>query len=429
MHIDVIDDFSSITGLREQWDAVYDADPEAQFFLSSTWVFRWMTTALSQGVVLAARPGPAGSDYVAFFPLRLRTWTKKGGGFYSIVDMACQGIADYTGAICRPEHDAAVFPAFADQIRRFRWAELNLNFLRMSDERARLFLGGFPSKAFRIKDERKLAVTDGIDHAVCPYVELADDWEAHLATAMSANARQKARRLLRKIDDSETLRISHADEATYTRDIDILLSFWHMKWTQEKGRNSAALVGVVRNMANHCFEQGKLFVPVLWDANRALCALAILVDDSKKSYLFLLTGRDETYDGMAVGFALHAHAIRHAIERGFKVYDFLQGNDRYKYSFGVKERTLLNIAVIRKTQQQTLDMRCIDAALVRARDLLKEGKRAEAERGYRQIMRLDPQCAGAVYGLSGLLSAKGDHAQAQRLIKALEDGDQNKTTS
>ena len=67
-------------------------------------------------------------------------------------------------------------------------------------------------------------------------------------------------------------------------------------------------------------------------------------------------------------------------------------------------------------------MRCIDAALVRARSLHKEGRNAEAERGYRQIMRLDPQCAVAVYGLSGLLSAKGDHVQAQKLIKNLDDG-------
>ena len=429
MYIDIIDDFTSINDLREQWDAVYDADPDAQFFLSSTWIFHWMTSALSQGIVLAARPGPEASDYVAFFPLRFRTWMKKGGGFYSLLDMACQGIADYNGAICRPEHDEAVFPAFADQIKRFKWAELNLNFLRMSEERAQLLLGGFPSKAFRIKDESKLAVSDGIDHAVCPYVALGPDWETHLKSSMSANARQKARRLLRRIEDSETLRISHADDTTYTRDIDILMRFWQAKWAREKGEKSAALAGVVRDMALHCFEQGKLFVPMLWDGNRVLCGLAILVDDSKKSYLFLLTGRDETYQDMAVGYALHAHAIRHAIERGFNVYDFLQGNDAYKYSFGVKERTLLNKAIVRKTQHQTLDKRCIDTALVRARDLLKQGRRAEAERGYRQIMRLDPQCAGAIYGLSGLLSAKGDHAQAQRLIKTLDESEQNQTTS
>ena len=118
MHIDVIDDFSSIDDLRDQWDAVYDADPDAQFFLSSTWIFHWMVSALSNGILLAARPEPEGSDYVAFFPLRFRTWMKKGGGFYSVLDMACQGIADYNGAICRPEYDAEVFPAFAEQIKR-----------------------------------------------------------------------------------------------------------------------------------------------------------------------------------------------------------------------------------------------------------------------------------------------------------------------
>jgi hypothetical protein len=34
MHIDVIDRFSEFEARRHNWDAVYAADPEAQFFLS-----------------------------------------------------------------------------------------------------------------------------------------------------------------------------------------------------------------------------------------------------------------------------------------------------------------------------------------------------------------------------------------------------------
>jgi len=396
-------------------------DPDAQFYLSSTWIFQWMSVALSKRVVLAARFGPPGSDYVAFFPLRFRVRMKKGGGFYTIVDMACQGIADYTGFICRPEHDEAVIPAFANAIRQFKWREFNLDFLRTSDARAELLLRSFPAKDYRIKDESDAMAAGAIDHAICPYVDLPDSWDAYLATRMSANSRQKARRVLKKIEESDDLTITHADKATYERDLDIVLRMWDTKWSTRRRRNLGAIVNIVREMLTYCFEQDALFLPMLWQGDRPVCGLALLVDPRKKSYLFMITGRDETYKGPPPGFALHAHAIRHAIENGFKTYDFLQGNDRYKYSFGVEERTVLSRIVIPKAQHAGLDERCLATALARTRVLQKEGKLAEAERGYRQIIRMDPQSSGALFGLGNLLASKGNRAQAEKYLKAVAD--------
>ena len=380
--------------------------PDAQFYLSSTWIFQWMSIALTKRFVLAARCGPVGSNYVAFFPLRFRTRMKKGGGFYTVVDMACQGIADYTGFICRPEYDDVVIPAFANAIRQFKWKEFNLDFLRASDSRARLLLQCFPGKSYRIKNEREAPSPGVTDHSICPYVDLPDSWETYLATRMSANSRQKARRLLKKIEESDSLTIRHADKATFERDIDIVLQLWDTKWSTRRRRNLGAIVHIVREMLKYCFEQGALFLPMLWEDDKPICGLALLVDHRKKSYLFIMTGRDETYEGPAPGFALHAHAIRHAIENGFRTYDFLQGNDRYKYSFGVEEQTVLSKVVSPKAQHPGLDESCLATALARTRALHKQGKLAEAERGYRQIVRMDPQRSGALYGLGNLLRQK-----------------------
>ncbi len=90
-------------------------------------------------------------------------------------------------------------------------------------------------------------------------------------------------------------------------------------------------------MLRHAFRAGALFLPVLWQGERPVGALAILVDERKKSFLFWIAGRDETFDGLPAGLALHAHSIRHAIRNGFVTYDFLRGNEPYKYSFGAEE--------------------------------------------------------------------------------------------
>ena len=335
--------------------------------------------------------------------------------------MACQGIADYTGFICRPEFDADVIPAFAKAIKQLKWQELDLAFVCASEERTRLLLQQFPNKSYRVKTKPDGRTPGGVDHYVCPYVDLPDDWETYLQTRMSANSRQKARRLLKKIESSDKLEIRPSDHTTIERDVDIILQYWDTKWSTQRRRNLNVIMNIVRKMILECFEQDSLFLPVLWNGDKPVCGVVLLVDHRKKSYLFMLTGRDEAFNDLQAGFALHAYAIRHAIENGFKTYDFLQGNDRYKYSFGVEERTVFDRLILPKAQQGVLDERCLDSALARTRKLQKQGKLSEAERGYRQIMRMDPHSKGAIYGLGNLLAARGNHAQAEKLLKSLTD--------
>jgi len=62
----------------------------------------------------------------------------------------------------------------------------------------------------------------------------------------------------------------------------------------------------------------------------------------------------------------HAHSIRYAIENGFTEYDFLRGNETYKYSFGVKERSIRHIVIGTKNGRNIggrLNSRTVPAAL------------------------------------------------------------------
>jgi hypothetical protein len=55
MHIDVIDRFTEFEARRHNWDAVYEADPEAQFFLSWQWLADWLTTHRTIWFILAGK--------------------------------------------------------------------------------------------------------------------------------------------------------------------------------------------------------------------------------------------------------------------------------------------------------------------------------------------------------------------------------------
>jgi CelD/BcsL family acetyltransferase involved in cellulose biosynthesis len=102
----------------------------------------------------------------------------------------------------------------------------------------------------------------------------------------------------------------------------------------------------------------------------------------RKSLLFFMGGRDETFVNPPPGFVLHAYSIRHAIENGFETYDFLRGNEPYKYAFGAEERRIRTIVVSTRDGSSLggkLDRRSLPFVRQRTMELHKAHRLSEAE--------------------------------------------------
>jgi tetratricopeptide (TPR) repeat protein len=424
MHIDVIDTLEGFNRIKGDWDAVYAGDPDAEFFLSWTWISNYLDQVNSPWFVLAVKPSRGASAYVAFLPLRLRTKLRKGDDFhfYNEINMAGHHAADYTGLICNPAYEDRAVPALGRYLNKLNWTRLHLDNLYASERRTQLLLKLFPSKRFDTTEREVIDTTDNINHSICPRVTLPADWDTYLTTKLGSNTRQKVRRFLRKIEESDEFRITHADPDTIERDIKILLRFWELKWAPRKGNRIPALLRFNSTILSRCFASGSLFLPVLWKGETPLAALATLVDPVKRSLLFYIGARDETFNNPPPGFILHAHSIRCAIINGFATYDFLRGNEPYKYAFGPDERRLRCLRVTTKSRRNLGDKlhpRSVPAVLRRATELHKAGQLAEAERGYRQILETDARYAPALDCLGQLMAAKGDHGAAKKLFRTL----------
>jgi CelD/BcsL family acetyltransferase involved in cellulose biosynthesis/TolA-binding protein len=421
MKIDVITQPEELDDLRGNWEALYEQDPDANYFLSWAFLSSYLRRFEGAWFILAARRGPKGSPYVALLPLRLRTRMKsKTGDFYNEINMGGNHAADYTGVICAPGFAERAIAAFAKHLKTMHWASLHLENLRMSERRERWFLEYLSDKRLSARRMRRVNQLDKVDNCVCPEIHLPHTWEEYLQNNLSGNTRQKMRRFLRKVESSGEFRITHADASTIKRDIEILLEFWRIKWTPRKGNLIPGLVKSNRLIFSQAFESGTLFLPVLWHGDRPLSALAIFVDPVKKSMLFHMVGRDETADVIPTGLVLHGHCIRLAIEQGFRTYDFLRGNEPYKYSFGVRERKL-NCTLIRtrtgRNLGDKLDMRSLNAVFREGARFHKKGEFVKAENVYRQILNTDPRHGQALFGSGHLAAARGDHREAVRCFE------------
>ena len=130
-------------------------------------------------------------------------------------------------------------------------------------------------------------------------------------------------------------------------------------------------------MLTHSFQSGMVYLPTFWQGDRPVAALATLMEPRKRTFSFYMTGRDETFEGPPAGVILHAFSIRHAIANGFTEYDFLRGNEPYKYSFGCAERKIYSHRSGDQERQESrrrIDPRSIPDVLRQATELHRKGQ-------------------------------------------------------
>ncbi|KYC37664.1 hypothetical protein WA1_40090 [Scytonema hofmannii PCC 7110] len=421
MQIDIIEDCKTFKKIRENWDFVYAADPQAQFFLSWVWLSGWLSVVNEQWFILAAKPDTHDSSYIAFFPLKIVLEQQDGGGFYTELYMAGNSIADYTGMICHPGYEEEVIPAFAAYIQQqLEWSNFNVQNILETDTRMSLFLRSFPGDSFEFSQHRIQNQGEDTDNYMAPYVSLADDWDEYLQNYLSSNTRQKIRRFLRKIENSDEFSITEVNADNLEAHIEILLRLWESTWREKKGDKCDVIMSVIRAILRHCFEHNCLYFPVLWQGETPLGAIANFLDVQQKSMLFVISGRDKTFNNPPPGLILHANAIRYAIQNGFKIYDFLRGNEEYKYSFGVKERRIQHIVVKYKNcQNRKWDVRTLPLAFHLTVQHHRANQLTKAEQGYRQILEVESNHSEALYGLGVLMRQKGEYQTAENLLKNL----------
>ncbi|MGH6809694.1 MAG: GNAT family N-acetyltransferase [Ensifer adhaerens] len=374
---------------------------------------RWFVLALKQ---------EGDAHYCAFMPLKVATYQdEKTKLFCDEIRMAGNYGADYTGFLCRPGLEDEAADAFSAHIGKENWTTLTFDYFYTASSRLDRLLGAFPESQF-VQTSNERSNADNIDNTICPYVNLPESWEEYLSTHMSAQTRQKLRRFMRMVEASPDYRITRATEETIERDLDTLFRLWRIKWAERKGSKVDRLITLTREMLLDAFNQGALDVPVLWYQDRPLGVLANLLDRQKKTILFYITGRDEAWTTPSPGLLLHGFAIRDAIAEGYRVYDFLRGNEAYKYSFGVEERRIRSMLVRTlsgRNQRNCLNPRSIEYVYDRAVELHKQGRLDKAEPGYRQVIHTVPTHVRARYGLAQLFDDKGEHDEAEYLYRGL----------
>jgi CelD/BcsL family acetyltransferase involved in cellulose biosynthesis len=322
IHISRIDDLHQFDRLRESWTTVYEADPHATIFVSWPWLRGWFAATPHKWLVLVGRSDTSPNP-VAFFPLALDGHRLLMGG---------NPLADYTGLVCVPQHEAEAIAGFATYVQRqVDWEKFYLR--NVLDGRIDRFFKHFAVGRFALQVKGQTS---------CPHICLPDTWEKYLQECVGPTTSRDIKRSLKKIATGDQFRVTSAEVYDLDTHVETLLDHWHARW----GCPDYYRAGF-REIFRHCFEHDRLWLSILWDGTKLIGALAALLDPVKKIMTACITSSDRTYAQLRPGKMVYAYAIRYAIEHGYRIFDFTRGNEGYKFSLGAVERFSPSLTIAR----------------------------------------------------------------------------------
>jgi CelD/BcsL family acetyltransferase involved in cellulose biosynthesis len=178
----------------------------------------------------------------------------------------------------------------------------------------------------------------------CPVLALPKTWDEYLAK-LSGKDRHELRRKIRRLE-RELPGASSRSHAT--------LEGWDEAMTRFLTLHRLSKVGKARFMDERMERFFRSATGRLAAAGWARLWFLEFEGEAVAAFLCLEyagsvglynSGFDPARAVLAPGIVLLAHVIRDAIDRGFPIFDFLRGEEPYKYGFGPAPEDVLNVRV------------------------------------------------------------------------------------
>ena len=180
----------------------------------------------------------------------------------------------------------------------------------------------------------------------CPALALPAAWDDYLA-ALGKKDRHELRRKLRRAEsypDPLTWKIvNKGPELAAALETFIAL---HRRSDEAKARFMTPVMEMFfHRVLTALGPTGRLEVATLYADDHPVAAYLSFREAAR--LLLYNSGYDPRYGGYNTGFALLVYRIQQAIEEGVQTFDFLRGDERYKYDLGAQDQFIYRV-IIRK---------------------------------------------------------------------------------
>ena len=196
----------------------------------------------------------------------------------------------------------------------------------------------------QIATKHKLTVIESVNE-VCPIITLPGRFDVYLQELESKQRREVKRKLRRAAGSEAKLHIVSGDENLSEAVEDFLnllqkSTFEKRDWLTE-GRRALFL-----ETAQSAQEDGSLQLMFL-EVNGQKAAALYNFDYANRIWVYNSGLDPELFAALSPGVVITALAIEHAIETGKAEFDFLRGDEEYKYRFGARDTAVYRLQINR----------------------------------------------------------------------------------
>jgi CelD/BcsL family acetyltransferase involved in cellulose biosynthesis len=319
LELERIGDRASFDAMRPAWDALRRDDPYATIFLSSSWLRAFLDISPTPWTILALREA---DRLVAALPISVRGMPHARVPIARELTFATAPFADYQGLLCRPEDEDAAVARFADALFAQGWERAT--FPDVADPRIERLIDALRARGARVRE---------LESTPCNVIDLPATFDEFLARLSKPTRRRTTRPLRVIFEDLPDARMTDATPADADEHIDAMLRVNALRWGTTSLR-----VDRFRRLFRATFDEGCLRITIIWDGERPIAGGAAFVDPERGVYGAYMVGHDPAYADLSPGRGILGGRIREAIEGGFRIFDFMRGNEEYKSSYASRQR-------------------------------------------------------------------------------------------
>ncbi|HQU83306.1 MAG TPA: GNAT family N-acetyltransferase [Pyrinomonadaceae bacterium] len=329
---------NALLEIREDWENLFRQTNCAPF-LSFEWIAAWYEK-LAENREIYLLKAVENEQVIGILPLCLHT--KKIFGFkFSRLGFLGEEIggADYLDLIASEENKAEIWEKAFEFLREEKdFDSINLENLAQNSASVSILENLCEiDKSFRFKS---------IISSICPQIDLKSDWENVLSQSKRKDNFKRRLKKLEKVGGFEFRSITEKTEisAAFER-----FAFLHEKrWEKDGGSEATGLPQLMdfhRAVVEDLSEKNLVRFDEIWAEGE--CRASVYGLDNGETFYYYNAGYDLEWANMSVGMVLIGLSIKAAICRGNKTYDFLRGEETYKFDWSNSQENLVTIKLNR----------------------------------------------------------------------------------
>jgi len=336
MNLRIFNHFSDIS--QDDWDSLVEQNetnvPFLKYgYLKNWWKFKgggeWPENS---GLVLIA--GFSGDHLVGIAPL----FSPADTDGKKLMLLGSIEISDYLDLICLPEHKAEFTQNLLNFIAEGNLGIDQIEFVNIPERSTTLQL---------IKDHSKESGwKNTIEQAYhTPAIKLAADWDTYLA-GIDKKQRHEIRRKMRRAEESSDSIRWYIVQEQEKLDSEIQAFFSLMEMDDDKKKFlTPKMREQMSEIIHWAFDEGILQLSFLQIGQSK--SAAYLCFDYGSHLLVYNSGFDYQFSEYSPGWVMLSYLIQHAIEAGKSHFDFMRGDETYKYRFGAEDSFVMRALLTR----------------------------------------------------------------------------------